>query len=251
MIYAIQAGSGGPLKIGYATDPYKRLRQLQTGSSEKLHLIKVVYGNREFEKKIHLELSAFRIHGEWFGVSDDVLAYLDRLRIVEYEINDGNAYLVLWREDAESLTEPCPFCGIKHFHGVQEGYRKAHCSTNNATTVAKDGTKLYQEHGYIVRTRSKMNAKLVLDSNGEQDSVAQFLEECCRFVKGWNDEDQLERELRIRNGDLYRAYTNFCKSKRTYPESHRRLSQRLKKRGLRQINSGGRYWEGIQLNKQF
>jgi hypothetical protein len=243
MIYVIQAGLVGPFKIGYAREPQKRLGQLQTGNSEQLKLIKVVRGDRSLEKKIHRDLVAFRKQGEWFALTEDVISYISRLGVVDYELEDGTARAVLWREEVDGATEPCPFCNLRHFHGFNDGVRFPHCTAPKPFVVARDGTKLQHSEGYLVRTRTAItssNHKLI----PQQESVARFLTECC--VVQQRDE-YFERSMRVDNSDLYLAYATFCKATRRPCVSHRLLSRYLKKIGLRQLNSGGRYWEGIRI----
>ena len=75
-VYVIQAGKNGPIKIGAATDPRRRLEQLQTGSADRLHLVKVFDGGTELERELHRRLSKYRLHGEWFESSREVAKLL-------------------------------------------------------------------------------------------------------------------------------------------------------------------------------
>lgn len=72
----------------------------------------------------------------------------------QYEVFDGRNYAILWRDNAKSECDPCPFCGREHRHGIPDGHRLSHCP-NNAERgfTASDGTDLYARDGYIVRTR--------------------------------------------------------------------------------------------------
>lgn len=245
MIYVIQAGTNGPIKIGYAIDPKRRIRQLQTASSEALSLIKVFPGDKIVENRIHTDLRQFRKRGEWFDVSDDVFAYLRRFDLVEYEVLENIPYLILWRDSLDSATAPCGFCGIRHFHGVPDGHRTPHCATKDAVVVAKDGVTLHQTHGYLVRTRTSPEFRLDAHLTLQQDSIDRFLDEYCVF------DEKLTRNSKARtaNQDIYRAYVRFCNGQGDDPLSHRQLSQRLKHRGIRQIVSGGRYWERVRLKQ--
>lgn len=157
MIYVIRAGDIGPVKIGHAVYPEKRLKQLQTANHEKLWLVKVVPGDRLFEAKIHVDLAGFRIGGEWFKPTPEVIEYVENMALADYEIDDGKAYLILWRETETSRTEACNFCGVNHSHGVTDGHRSPHCVTIEAVSTAHDGTKLYQRDGYFIRTRKLTN----------------------------------------------------------------------------------------------
>lgn len=77
-IYVIAASSEGPVKIGFSKEPEKRLRQLQTGHSEPLHLFykeEVNDAARLMEKAVHDTIGYKRARGEWFNVTaDDAIA---------------------------------------------------------------------------------------------------------------------------------------------------------------------------------
>lgn len=66
MVYFIRKGEFGPIKIGYARDPRQRIREIQTGSETRLHLLAVVQGGRDLERQLHEEFSEYRLEGEWF-----------------------------------------------------------------------------------------------------------------------------------------------------------------------------------------
>lgn len=155
MIYFIQSGPDGPIKIGKAVDPQKRLQTLQIGTHETLRLLAVIPGDRKREAEIHRHLKAHRHRGEWFAATAEVLAYISGLRDVEYEMIDGRAYAVLRRERAGSPTSFCPFCGDRHIHGIGDGHRGAHCARVVWPEVeTSDGTILRQSDGYIIASRN-------------------------------------------------------------------------------------------------
>lgn len=66
-VYAIQArGPEGPVKIGFSRDPWKRLRELQTGCPDELRLLAVEPNSvPEDERRYHASIGA-PIRGEWF-----------------------------------------------------------------------------------------------------------------------------------------------------------------------------------------
>ena len=66
MIYFIQEGESGPIKIGFSTNPYSRLAAMQTGHPEQLHLIATIPGTPRKEKELHYFFDDLRIMGEWF-----------------------------------------------------------------------------------------------------------------------------------------------------------------------------------------
>lgn len=66
-VYVVQGEPETPIKVGIARDPRKRLRALQTGNPQTLHLLYVVPGDSKLEANFHRRLKASAIHGEWFG----------------------------------------------------------------------------------------------------------------------------------------------------------------------------------------
>jgi len=79
MIYFIQSGKTGPVKIGKSIAPEKRLRQFQTHSVEQLYLLQVIPGDLALERKLHHQFEALHIRGEWFNPGPELLAYIDSL----------------------------------------------------------------------------------------------------------------------------------------------------------------------------
>ena len=66
MIYFIQSGHDGPIKIGKAVNPHSRIKELQTGSAEKLILLATLDVEDEAEGELHKALDGSRVRGEWF-----------------------------------------------------------------------------------------------------------------------------------------------------------------------------------------
>lgn len=57
----------GPVKIGWAVDPVKRMFTLQTGNPHEVKLVEVIPGSRRSEAALHAKLRKERVRGEWFG----------------------------------------------------------------------------------------------------------------------------------------------------------------------------------------
>jgi ORF6N domain-containing protein/Meiotically Up-regulated Gene 113 (MUG113) protein len=72
--YFLQAGAGGPIKIGSTRNLAVRIRTLMTMSPVPLRLLGVMKGDHE--EACHLRLGAFRIHGEWFTPEEPVLQFI-------------------------------------------------------------------------------------------------------------------------------------------------------------------------------
>lgn len=62
----------GRIKIGYSSQPKKRLRALQTLDLEELTVIAMIPGNRAIEASLHNMLWEHRLKGEWFRDCDAV-----------------------------------------------------------------------------------------------------------------------------------------------------------------------------------
>lgn len=83
-IYFIQSGEPadrGPIKVGIAKDPAKRMRDLQIGNPERLRLLG--FSDLEVdgfqEGLLHLELAEHRLSGEWFRPHRDLYDVIDRV----------------------------------------------------------------------------------------------------------------------------------------------------------------------------
>ena len=74
-VYLIR-GNDGKYKIGIAKNPSQRIKQLQTGNSDKLALIETYQSENasKIESALHFHYSHVRNEGEWFdlSVSDEV-----------------------------------------------------------------------------------------------------------------------------------------------------------------------------------
>jgi hypothetical protein len=55
-----------PVKIGWARDPSRRLKTLQTARHSELTLLGVIPGTRHLENELHRKLRRARLVGEWF-----------------------------------------------------------------------------------------------------------------------------------------------------------------------------------------
>lgn len=73
-IYFIRGLDGGPVKIGVANDPKKRLADLQRTCPVELEIIGSRPGDTLVERELHERFADFRVHGEWFEPSPVILA---------------------------------------------------------------------------------------------------------------------------------------------------------------------------------
>ena len=80
-IYALTDGQN--IKIGITINIKRRIKQLQTGNSNKLYLLGYFVGDRKEEFYIHTHFQ--RITLEWMKATNELLEYLN-LRIKDSEI---------------------------------------------------------------------------------------------------------------------------------------------------------------------
>lgn len=81
-VYFMQAEGSGLIKIGYSTDPRKRLAQLATMSPEPIHLVAVHPGDRTLEQALHARFRQHRARGEWFYPNPELIALINTARDV-------------------------------------------------------------------------------------------------------------------------------------------------------------------------
>lgn len=75
-VYFIQAEGGGPVKIGWAKRPKKRLSSIQTSHKDRLVIRKLVAARTEAEAKFHKRFAKSRLQGEWFEATPDLVAFM-------------------------------------------------------------------------------------------------------------------------------------------------------------------------------
>ena len=75
-VYFIQAGDGGPVKIGYTGgDISHRLREIQNCNATECSVLRVVGGGKATEREIQKFFSPLNIRGEWFKFSIEMLRF--------------------------------------------------------------------------------------------------------------------------------------------------------------------------------
>jgi len=88
LVYFI-ASDAGPIKIGMATDPAKRLYALQTSHHDRLSILAVCDGGRAQEMAYHRKYARHRLSGEWFSRHPDILAEIARLTPITKDKSHG------------------------------------------------------------------------------------------------------------------------------------------------------------------
>ncbi len=83
-VYFIQAGVAGPVKVGVADRPWRRLAGLQIGNPERLTIIRLIrHGGIDGERELHRRFLGFRLSGEWFRWEGEFRKYVESLPLEE------------------------------------------------------------------------------------------------------------------------------------------------------------------------
>jgi uncharacterized protein YozE (UPF0346 family) len=75
-VYFVQRGEAGPIKIGFSTDVDARIKELQTGSDERLILLGRVFAGRRVEHAIQQQFKHLWIQGEWYKNDPELLGFI-------------------------------------------------------------------------------------------------------------------------------------------------------------------------------
>lgn len=99
-VYLLKTESG-TYKIGVSKNPSNRVKQLNTGNSEKINLIYVYETDIAYvlEKSLKNHFSAHRLNGEWFNLSiDDELNFKHTCNLInerlKHLIEEENPFLL-------------------------------------------------------------------------------------------------------------------------------------------------------------
>lgn len=71
-VYFIEAGDGGPIKIGLSLDVAARLVTLQASNPLPLRLLATMPGDHGIERELHRRFKGERLNGEWFRGDGEV-----------------------------------------------------------------------------------------------------------------------------------------------------------------------------------
>lgn len=96
-VYVIQAGEGGPVKIGFSTNVLRRIENMQVASAAPLRLVVLLDGSQEAEREIHARMSHHRLRGEWF--SPAVLSETFGLASLPVPVRESGGWRAEWSAD--------------------------------------------------------------------------------------------------------------------------------------------------------
>lgn len=91
-MYIIGATTSGPLKLGISAFPDRRVRQLQTGHADRLHVLHTepVPPDRArlYEKLLHRDIRHHRTHGEWFNLNLENAKLHIQFTLIHYDVDN-------------------------------------------------------------------------------------------------------------------------------------------------------------------
>lgn len=119
MIYFVQAGKGGPIKIGYAKNVALRFGVLQSSNPEKLYLLGTRPGAASDEREMRKRLTRDLIRGEWFKPSRAVLH-------VVAQAEPPGRELACLNEDGPLSGCRRYHCRVLHTDGTYETFDRRH-----------------------------------------------------------------------------------------------------------------------------
>lgn len=79
VVYFAQAGTDGPIKIGFSKSFKQRIASIEASTFEPIRILAVVNGGINRERALHRRFRADRIKSEWFRPSTALMAYIETL----------------------------------------------------------------------------------------------------------------------------------------------------------------------------
>jgi hypothetical protein len=111
-VYFVTARQVDLVKIGCASDPFRRLDYLQTSSPVELTLEAIYPGAYDRERELHARFAQLRVRGEWFKLDAEIelmivtagppkrpVSEADKRRLGRMHKTDK--WAARWREDDE------------------------------------------------------------------------------------------------------------------------------------------------------
>lgn len=79
IVYFVQCGKDGPVKIGFSGDGWGRIKDLSTAMPYRAGKISIVVGGRQLERRLHQRFKRYRLNGEWFKPEGELKALMRKL----------------------------------------------------------------------------------------------------------------------------------------------------------------------------
>jgi len=82
VVYFVQGGDGGPIKIGITEDVRRRLQCMQSDSPLLLRVLGIIpSAGLSDETALHRRFAFCHLHGEWHEPHPDLLAFIERTAV--------------------------------------------------------------------------------------------------------------------------------------------------------------------------
>lgn len=207
LVYAIESVKLKIIKIGFTTDLHQRLHNLQGGCPDELRIKACWPGTVNDEREIHRRFDAFRVQGEWFNPSDEVLAYIaerDKSRtlslhgLMRLEFGDGNC-LDFWatcRASKASRYNPRP-----HYSVLADVVRKAE----------QLAASLPAHHGYLA-DQIAIDAKTAyhhIEKGNLFERIARHCPLCIEYKDGQDEGERHIYEVTADKGHVFSAFSEY------------------------------------------
>jgi hypothetical protein len=153
--YQLESGRNA-LKIGYSSDIWRRLKELQTGNPSKLQIVGwiLAHDERSLERDLHKKFASYRRGGEWFeiepahiisvilrsGIKGFVTKNSDAFAVISHDKDAVPEFAGVWEWGDLELEECCPFCGCCCGIHYQEASGMHYCLNCKTLTNFEDVT---------------------------------------------------------------------------------------------------------------
>lgn len=77
-VYLMRCTESGNTKIGFAKSVARRFKEIQAHSPTKLEVIHTVSAHHHHERQLHAQFADRRLHGEWFDLTDEDIAWIQK-----------------------------------------------------------------------------------------------------------------------------------------------------------------------------
>src|SRR5690554_456689 len=136
-VYLIRSNSG-LYKVGYSTQPQRRLISLQTGSPYQLSMIGYVPATIQQERELHALLAPWRVAGEWFQECAGIHLFASLFTTPVTAVHPIIAYAKANRRSMQSIADRAS-CSRMTLHRVVQGKQNATLDLLARISQATDG----------------------------------------------------------------------------------------------------------------
>jgi hypothetical protein len=106
-VYAVECA--GRIKIGFSEGPEKRFNKIASDAPFPCVLLGYWPATVADEMAFHERFKSIRVHGEWFAVTEDLLAFVSANVIpaenmgVRFRVSEDDSILAAWRKSNKKL----------------------------------------------------------------------------------------------------------------------------------------------------